>query len=71
MLPAGEKIVLVLEAIGDDKIWANSSSLDHQEQKKRNAAARGRSMLAQWSPGSMEAWHGQDSAVRKRRALYS
>jgi hypothetical protein len=27
MLPAGEKIVLVLEAIGDDKI--NSSSLDH------------------------------------------
>jgi hypothetical protein len=29
MLPAGEKIVLVLEAIGDDKIRVNSSSLDH------------------------------------------
>jgi hypothetical protein len=27
MLPAGEKIVLVLEAIGDDKIRVNSSSL--------------------------------------------
>ena len=26
---AGEKIVLVLEAIGDDKIRVNSSSLDH------------------------------------------
>ena len=29
MLPAGEKITLVLEAIGDDKIRVNSSSLDH------------------------------------------
>ena len=29
MLPAAEKIVLVLEAIGDDKIWVNSTSLDH------------------------------------------
>ena len=29
MLPAGEKIVLVLEAIRDDKIRVNSSSLDH------------------------------------------
>ena len=29
MLPAAEKIVLVLEGIGDDKIRANSSSLDH------------------------------------------
>jgi len=29
MLPAGEKIVLVLEAIGDDKIRVNSSSLNH------------------------------------------
>jgi hypothetical protein len=29
MLPAGEKIVLVLEAIGDNKIRVNSSSLDH------------------------------------------
>jgi hypothetical protein len=29
MLPAGEKIVLVLEGIGDDKVWENSSSLDH------------------------------------------
>ena len=29
MLPAGEKIVLVLEAIGDDKIRVNSTSLDH------------------------------------------
>jgi hypothetical protein len=29
MLPSGEKIVLVLEAIGDDKIRVNSSSLDH------------------------------------------
>jgi hypothetical protein len=29
MLPAGEKIVLVLEGIGDDKIRINSSSLDH------------------------------------------
>jgi hypothetical protein len=29
MLPAAEKIVRVLEAIGDDKIRANSSSLDH------------------------------------------
>jgi hypothetical protein len=29
MLPAGEKIVLVLEGIGDDKIRVNSSSLDH------------------------------------------
>jgi hypothetical protein len=27
MLPAGEKIVLVLEGIGDDKIRVNSSSL--------------------------------------------
>jgi hypothetical protein len=26
---AGEKITLVLEAIGDDKIRINSSSLDH------------------------------------------
>jgi hypothetical protein len=29
MLPAAEKIVLVLEGIGDDKVWVNSSSLDH------------------------------------------
>jgi hypothetical protein len=29
MLPAGEKIVLVLEAMGDDKIRVNSSSLNH------------------------------------------
>jgi hypothetical protein len=28
MLPAAEKITLVLEAIGDDKIRVNSSSLD-------------------------------------------
>jgi len=28
-LPAGEKITLVLEAIGDDKVRVNSSSLDH------------------------------------------
>jgi hypothetical protein len=29
MLPAAEKIVIVLEGIGDDKIRVNSSSLDH------------------------------------------
>jgi hypothetical protein len=29
MLPAAEKITLVLEAIGDDKIRVNSSGLDH------------------------------------------
>jgi hypothetical protein len=29
MLPAGKKIVLVLEAVGDDKIRVNSSGLDH------------------------------------------
>ena len=29
MLPAAEKIVLVLEAIGDDTFRVNSSSLDH------------------------------------------
>ena len=29
MLPAAEKVVLVLEGIGDHKIRANSSSLDH------------------------------------------
>jgi hypothetical protein len=29
MLPAAEKITPVLEGIGDDKILANSSSLDH------------------------------------------
>ena len=29
LLPAAEKIVLVLEGIGDDKIRVNSSSLDH------------------------------------------
>ena len=29
MLPAAEKITLVLEGIGDDKICVNSSSLDH------------------------------------------
>jgi hypothetical protein len=29
MLPAAEKIVLVLEATGDDKVRVNSSSLDH------------------------------------------
>jgi hypothetical protein len=29
MLPADEKIVLVLEGIGDDKIRVNSSSLVH------------------------------------------
>ena len=29
MLPAGEKVVLVLKGIGDDKIRVNSSSLDH------------------------------------------
>jgi hypothetical protein len=29
LLPAGEKIVLVLEGIGDDKIRVNSLSLDH------------------------------------------
>jgi hypothetical protein len=29
LLPAGEKITLVLEAIGDDKIRVNSSSLDY------------------------------------------
>jgi hypothetical protein len=29
MLPAAEKIGLVLEGIGDDKIRVNSSSLDH------------------------------------------
>ena len=28
MLPAAEKIVLVLEATGDDKVRVNSSSLD-------------------------------------------
>jgi hypothetical protein len=27
--PAAEKITLVLEGIGDDKVWMNSSSLDH------------------------------------------
>jgi hypothetical protein len=27
--PAAEKIVLVLEGIGDDKVWMNSSSLDY------------------------------------------
>ena len=29
MLPASEKITLVLETIGDDKIRGSSSSLDH------------------------------------------
>ena len=29
MLPAAEKIVLVLEGIDDDKVLVNSSSLDH------------------------------------------
>ena len=29
MLPAAEKITLVLEGIGDDKIRVDSSSLDH------------------------------------------
>jgi hypothetical protein len=29
MLPASEKITLVLEGLGDDKIRVNSSSLDH------------------------------------------
>ena len=29
MLSAAEKIVIVLEAIGDDKIRVNSSSFDH------------------------------------------
>jgi hypothetical protein len=29
MLPATEKITLVLEGLGDDKIRVNSSSLDH------------------------------------------
>jgi hypothetical protein len=29
MLPASEKITLVLEGIGDDKIRVNSLSLDH------------------------------------------
>jgi hypothetical protein len=29
MLPAGEKIVRVLEGIGNDKIRVNSSNLDH------------------------------------------
>ena len=29
ILAAAEKIVLVLEGIGDDKIRVNSSSLDH------------------------------------------
>jgi hypothetical protein len=29
VLPAAEKITLVLEGIGDDKIQVNSSSLDH------------------------------------------
>ena len=29
MHPAAEKIVLVLEGIGDDKVRVNSSSLDH------------------------------------------
>jgi hypothetical protein len=29
LIPRAEKLVLVLEAIGDDKIWVNSSSLDH------------------------------------------
>ena len=29
MLPAAEKIVLVLKGIGTDKIRINSSSLDH------------------------------------------
>ena len=27
--PAAERVVLVLEGIGDDKVWVNSSSLDH------------------------------------------
>jgi hypothetical protein len=27
--PAAEKISLVLEGIGDDKVWMNSSSLNH------------------------------------------
>jgi hypothetical protein len=27
--PAAERGVLVLEGIGDDKVWVNSSSLDH------------------------------------------
>jgi hypothetical protein len=29
MLPAAEKITLVLEGIGDDRVRVNSSSLDH------------------------------------------
>jgi hypothetical protein len=29
MLPAAQKIVLMLEGIGDDKVRVNSSSLDH------------------------------------------
>ena len=29
MLPASEKIILVLEGIGDGKVRVNSSSLDH------------------------------------------
>jgi hypothetical protein len=35
MLPAAEKITLVLEGIGDDKIRVNSSSLDHSEKGLR------------------------------------
>jgi hypothetical protein len=31
MLPAAEKIVLVLEGISDDEIRVNSSSLDHRQ----------------------------------------
>ena len=29
VLPAAERVVLVLEGIGDDKVLVNSSSLDH------------------------------------------
>jgi hypothetical protein len=37
------------------------------EQKKRNAAARGGSMLAQWSPGSMEALEWLDREHLRQR----
>jgi hypothetical protein len=60
----------LFDAFGDSR--ATTDSAYEVESKRSEMLPRvAVSMLAQWSRGSLEARHGQDSAVRKGRALYS
>jgi SAM domain (Sterile alpha motif) len=74
-LPAGEKIVLVLEAIGDDKIRVNSSSFDHPLTILDDQAKKGRTMRsAYWlnhdPSGLVEADYGPATIAEWGRHLW-